>query len=789
MQGNDRVERSRDLLKALTMHPPKTWAGKAGLYGVPACLVLALLWWLRPDEGLAGWTVAALAAIGTGIALFTLWQEHTRSVERRGASEAHSQFLAAAEVSLDSFSLFEAVRGEDGRIVDFRFLYVNANTERLVGRPRSEMLGRTLCEVTQVNRQSKLFEKYCRVVNTGEPLNEALQIRGSSIKASWLRFQAVKLGDGMALTCSDISAAKADEERYKHLAEFNDSVFQNAPFSIIATDTDGMITAMNVAAEKLSGYGRDELVGKAPLTLLHDEKELAARRSELGSGAVGDGFGVLTAGVAAGEMDEKEWTLVRRDGARTPINLAMRAVTSEAGHVSGFVGIAFDITERKQMLDYVTHLATHDQLTGLAGRALLQDKTVQAVDLARRYGTKVAVFMIDLDQFKRINDSLGHAAGDHVLVETANRVRRAVRSTDIVARMGGDEFVVVMPDITSLADVEACAANLVAKLAPEISLDEHLMQVTASVGVCIYPDFASDAKHLLKRADSAMYVAKENGRNQHQIFSLDMLKESADRLTMEHALRHALANGELHMHYQPQVSLTTGAITGMEALLRWTHPKLGRMAPEQFIPLAEETGLIVPIGAWAFVTACREGKALMDELGLNLTVSVNLSPRQLQQRNLVQVIENALRASHLPARNLEIEITESMLMVNSGGNLDKLQRIRELGVRISIDDFGTGFSSFSYLLQYQVDRLKIDQSFVKQSVTDANAAAVVRTIIAMSHGLNIRVVAEGVETEEQLRFLLRRKCDEAQGNFVATAVPAQEFARTVREFAGKLAAL
>ena len=228
-----------------------------------------------------------------------------------------------------------------------------------------------------------------------------------------------------------------------------------------------------------------------------------------------------------------------------PINLAMRAVTSDTGEVSGFVGIAFDITERKQMLDYVTHLATHDQLTGLTGRALLQDKTVQAVDMARRYGTKVAVFMIDLDQFKRINDSLGHAAGDQILIETASRLRRAVRSTDIVARVGGDEFVVVMPDITSVADVEQCAANLVAKLAPEISLDEHLMQVTASVGVCIYPDFAADAKHLLKRADSAMYAAKENGRNQHQIFSEGMLKETADRLSMEHALRHALANGEL----------------------------------------------------------------------------------------------------------------------------------------------------------------------------------------------------------------------------------------------------
>jgi EAL domain-containing protein (putative c-di-GMP-specific phosphodiesterase class I) len=259
-----------------------------------------------------------------------------------------------------------------------------------------------------------------------------------------------------------------------------------------------------------------------------------------------------------------------------------------------------------------------------------------------------------------------------------------------------------------------------------------------------------------------------------------MLKESADRLMMEHALRHALANGELCMHYQPQISLTSGVVTGIEALLRWTHPKLGEIPPVQFIALAEETGLIVPIGEWAFMTACCEGKAMHDELGSNLTLSVNLSPRQFQQKNLVEVVEVALIKSGLPARNLEIEITENMLMVNSIDTLDKLQKMRELGVRISIDDFGTGFCSFSYLLQYQVDRLKIDQSFVKKSISDANAAAVVRAIIAMSHGLNIKVVAEGVETDEQLRFLQRRKCDEAQGYFIARPVAAKEFCAMAR---------
>jgi EAL domain-containing protein (putative c-di-GMP-specific phosphodiesterase class I) len=279
-----------------------------------------------------------------------------------------------------------------------------------------------------------------------------------------------------------------------------------------------------------------------------------------------------------------------------------------------------------------------------------------------------------------------------------------------------------------------------------------------------------------------MYAAKENGRNQHLIFSHSMLKETAERLTMEHALRHALANGELSLHYQPQISLTTGAVTGMEALLRWTHPKLGNIPPVQFISLAEETGLIVPIGEWAFMTACCESMAMQAELGLELTVSVNLSPRQFQQKELVQVVKGALAVSGLPAERLQIEITENMLMVNSGNTLETLAKIRELGVRISIDDFGTGFCSFSYLLQYRVDRLKIDQSFVKKAGTDTNAAAVVRTIIAMSHGLSIKVVAEGVETEEQLRFLLRKRCDEAQGNFIAKPVAADKFCELVRTY-------
>jgi diguanylate cyclase (GGDEF)-like protein len=439
-----------------------------------------------------------------------------------------------------------------------------------------------------------------------------------------------------------------------------------------------------------------------------------------------------------------------------------------------------DITERKQLIERMTHMATHDHLTKLAGRGLLQESTAQAVERARRYGTKVAAFLIDIDQLKRINDSLGHTNGDKVLIEVAARLKTAVRSSDIVARIGGDEFIVVMPDIMTTSDAEQCGLNLVQQISPPIMLDDHEIHVTASVGACIYPDFASDAKHLLKRADAAMYAAKEDGRNQCRIFTEDMLKETADRLSMEHSLRHALANGELSLHYQPQVSLSTGNVVGVEALLRWTHPKLGQVQPSVFIALAEDTGLIIPIGEWAIRTACIETMQMREELAMDLSVSVNLSPRQFQQKNLIEIIENALKVSGLRPQSLEIEITENMVMLNSQSNLDKLQRIRGLGARIAIDDFGTGFCSFTYLLQYQVDRLKIDQSFVRQAVSDANAAAVVRTIIAMSHGLNMRVVAEGVETEEQLKFLLRRRCDEAQGRFFSGPVAEKDFVAAVQ---------
>ncbi len=728
-------------------------------------------------------TLILLCLAGVGLA----WREQRHAGARRRLQESDERFIAAAENGVDAFFLFDAVRGTDGKIYDFRFRYVNGKAEEMLATTRDKLIGRLLCVVLPINLEAGLFDDYRKVVETGYPLDREISIRDAGINASWLRTRVVKLGDGIAMTSINLSQSKEKERRYAGIASFSETIFESAPFSIIATDPNGVITAMNQAAEKLTQYSRDELINRAGIERLHDPGELRVRGRELLHAASSnielagsetqaavepEGSAVLIGKASLGITDEQEWTYIRKDGTRAPVSLAVRAIQSSSGRIEGFVGIASDITDRVQMTAYVTHLATHDQLTGLAGRTLLREKLLVAVERARQAARKVVVFVVDLDHFKRVNDSLGHQAGDQVIREAAEQLRSTVRGTDTVARMGGDEFVVVLQDVENIDDIDQFAQNLVNRMSEIMLLNHSELNMTASVGVCVYPDFAGDADKLLERADDAMYAAKMNGRNQYQVFNAEMMQRSSSRLAMERELRLALRNNEFSLMYQPQVSLRTGEVVGVEALLRWNSARLGQVPPANFIPLAEETGLIVPIGEWVLRQACLEGKQIGDAIGRELCVAINLSPRQFRQNNLLQVIEQALQHSGLAARNLEIEITENTLMIGSTANLEMLQKIRELGGRIAIDDFGTGFCSFSYLLEYKVDRLKIDQSFVRRAVMDVNAAAVVRAVLAMSHGLNIKVVAEGVETDEQLQFLRRRRCDEAQGYLFARPVSA-----------------
>jgi len=709
-----------------------------------------------------------------------VWRERNHGLANRRAKKEHARFIAAAETSTDAFFILDAVQSQSGHLCDFQYIYLNSSAAELLNRSREELLNREMCALFPETRTNGSFEKYRKVLETREPASDEHCVTLEDGNLMWLRERVSPLGHGVAVTTTDITELKLNEEKYERLSSLSDSLFESAPYSIIETDAAGTIRAMNTAAERLTGYARSELAGKS-LTVLHEPRELT-RQTEGGAEDAQpemDGLSLLIAKAAQGEMEEREWTYVRNDGSTLPVHVALTGVRDGAGNVSGFVAMASDITERKQLMTYLNHMASHDQLTGLPGRTLLRERIAEAIEKAMLHGRKVAVFVIDLDHFKRLNDSMGHRSGDELLVGMAERLRTALRRSDTLGRLGGDEFVVVMPHIATLVDVERCAKRLVDRVAGTAQVGNMEVNLTASVGVCVYPDFAEDVDSLLERADAATYAAKANGRNQYQLFSEAMLKESQERLSMDTALRHALTREELFVHYQPLVSLTTGRVIGMESLLRWHHPKLGIVPPSTFIPLAEDTGLIVPIGEWAMKQSCKQAKMLCDELGMDLYVSVNLSPRQFEQSNLLEAIDEALEESGLPAHNLQVELTENTLMVDSAPNLEKLQKIRQMGARVAIDDFGTGFCSFSYLLQYPVDRLKIDQSFVIKAVTEPNAATVVRTIVAMSHNLGIKVIAEGVETPEHLKFLTQRNCDEGQGYYFSRPVAAAAFGESV----------
>ena len=450
------------------------------------------------------------------------------------------------------------------------------------------------------------------------------------------------------------------------------------------------------------------------------------------------------------------------------------------------VVIAFAGAMFKRLADSVARTSHYDHLTGLPNRVLLTENLNRGIERCTRLGKKMAICMVNIDYFKRINDALGHAGGDALLIHVAKQLRRVAGPLDVVARISGDEFVVLMPEFDNIADAEQHGQQILDALAVPTMVGDLEVCITASLGFCMFPDGAQDAAGMLHSADAAMYEAKNAGRASVHIYTPALPRQTSDRLELEEDFRYALENNELSMHYQPQIQLATCDVTGVEALLRWNSPKRGNVPPAQFIAIAEEVGLMIPVGEWALQQVCRDGVEMQKATGRPLTMAINLSARQFGQRGLVEQVEKNLVASGLNPRHLELEITEQMLMVNSPHTLATLQAIRDLGVGIAIDDFGTGFSSFSYILQYHVDRIKIDQSFIARSIEDPNATAVVRTIIAMAHGLNMRVVAEGVETHEQSDFLLWRRCDDAQGFLFARPMAKRDIPGAVERIVAEL---
>jgi diguanylate cyclase (GGDEF)-like protein len=460
------------------------------------------------------------------------------------------------------------------------------------------------------------------------------------------------------------------------------------------------------------------------------------------------------------------------------VHMRVYVVRDGAGRHVRRAGVIQDVTERKAQAARIEHLAYHDSLTGLPNRAMLMDRLTRALSQAQRRDQQVAVLFIDLDRFKLVNDSLGHPVGDQLLQEVARRLRATLRDDDTVARVGGDEFQVLACDVAGATDAARIAEKLMRALGEPFTLQGQELHVTASVGVSLFPRDGASGELLLKYADIALYEAKGEGRNAYRFFSPEMNAQAHGRLRLENDLRRAVERRELELHYQPQLDLATGEVCAVEALVRWRHPVRGLVLPNAFIPMAEETGLVLGIGEWVLDEACRQvAQWQRDGLADNvsaLRVAVNISARQLQRPGLDGAVRRALSASGLPPQCLELEITESSVMLDPLHAQSVLQSLRDLGVLLSIDDFGTGYSSLAYLKRLPLDRLKIDRSFIGGIPTDSDDAAIVETIIVMTHKLGLRVIAEGVETPEQRLQLVRQGCDEMQGFLLAHPVPAGE---------------
>ena len=539
--------------------------------------------------------------------------------------------------------------------------------------------------------------------------------------------------------------------------------------AVLSTDISGNVTYLNAVAEQMTGWSCREAQGKrlAEVFQIIDgvTREPSLNPMEL---AIRTG---RTVGLSANCI------LIRRDQSEISIEDSAAPIHDRSGSITGAVIVFHDVGISRAMTEEMAHLAQHDGLTDLPNRMLLTDRVNQAIARARRNNTRVAVMYLDLDGFKHINDSLGHALGDKMLQSVATRLVSCVRSSDTVSRLGGDEFVVLLSEISHAADASITARKILAALSSAHTVDETKLHITLSIGLSTYPEDGEDAETLIKNADTAMYQAKEKGRNNYQFYTKEMNVRAIERQSIEADLCLALERDELVLHYQPKISLETGEITGVEALIRWVHPDRGLLLPAQFIPIAEDCGLILPIGKWVLREACRQVKEWMDA-GLHVVpVSVNVSSLEFRSGDFIGGLVTFLTETRLDPSYLELELTETVLMQRIESTSSVLRALKSIGVRLAVDDFGTGYSSLSYLKKFPIDSLKIDRSFVRDITADTDDATIVSAVITMAKSLKKCVIAEGVETEDQIRFLQAYGCDEAQGFYFSRPIPGEHFAK------------
>ena len=572
---------------------------------------------------------------------------------------------------------------------------------------------------------------------------------------------------------SDITARKRLE--FERTKAFTHSLIDSSPATIIVTDLTYTITAINPAAERMLWYKPEEVVGKQTPLIFYDAEEIQDRAAKLTTKygtQVTVNEVIFFVSRAQHIDDEAEWSFVRKGGSRLTVQVTVTPLVGESAHDSGFMITAYDVSERKRREEYISHISQHDSLTGLPTRHLLFDRLAMAIERAKRMSTHCALLMCDLNEFKGVNDSYGHHAGDILLSQLATRLKSTIRASDTVARMGGDEFVVLLEGIHNEAEAITIAKQIKESLRLPFTLSQNTtIHVDGSIGICMYPESATDSASMLRNADVAMYHAKVVGGLQIEIYTKALAHSSMQKQEIAAGLRDALRNGELRLNYQPQVDLCDERVVGFECLLRWTSPRLGAISPAIFIPIAEENGLILPIGAWVLKQACKDIQALNQKLGRELFISVNLSPRQMEQKGILEIVAEAIQESGIDPSWLELEITEGVLMKDSVATTVVLEGLRKLGVRIAIDDFGTGFSNMSYLLRLPIDCLKIDRSIIDGCSTTSNMSTVASAIIALAHQLKLSVVAEGAEMIEEIEFLQNQKCDRVQGFYFSRPLP------------------
>ena len=704
-----------------------------------------------------------------------------RKATRAQLRNSEARFRAMSDAS--PLGIF--VSDTDGSCV-----YTNAAYHEISGLTLEQTLGTNWSMAIHPDDRQRVLAEWRIAARSQAPFQTEYRFQQAGDGVVWTRVNSAAMRDGKTLlglvqTVEDISERKAAEFVLRAAEEALFAEKERAQVTlnsigdaVLSTDATGKVTYLNQVAEKMTGWSDDAGLGRPLAEVFRiingNTREVVANPAQR---AIEEN---KTVGLAMDSL------LIRRDGFESAIEDSSAPIHARDGRVAGAVIVFHDVSKSRAMAAKMTHLAQHDFLTALPNRVLLTERLSQAIGLAQRHQKQVALLFLDIDHFKNINDSLGHAVGDLLLQSIAARLAECIRATDTVCRQGGDEFVILLAEIERPQDAAHVAQTLLAAFTRPHLIGGQELHVTPSIGISVFPDDAvaadsalQNADALMQNADTAMYEAKKRGRNNYQFFRAEMNKIAVHRALIERSLRRALQHEEFVLYYQPQIDLDSGVMTGAEALIRWLDPELGLVLPDQFVPIAEDCGLIVPIGPWVQREACRQVKSWHDA-GLDaVPVAVNVSATEFRHSNFVEGVALTLKETGLPPHFLELELTESIIMHEAKASTSVLEALKVMGVKLAIDDFGTGYSSLSYLKRFPIDTLKIDQSFLRDITTSPDGATIVGAVIGMGTSLKRRVIAEGVETPEQLDFLRNRHCAEGQGFLLDHPLPAESFARLI----------